>query len=173
MNFDEIISKLSSISGVDELGRSWSLIGEVGAGENPDINIWIDFKREKGLLGYKSYIGRVLQDERLRLADQVGTCVAMLHCDEYGLWNKIPQALWGKSHEQVMIEEKIGEIKKKMAWREKEGIPNIQTKEEASERNKDIRHFLRDEEREWEFVPLHSVEELHELEARLAELKAV
>ena len=170
MNFDEIISKLSSISGVDELGRSWILIGEVGAGENPDINIWIKFKREKGLLGYKSYIGRVLNDERLRLADDVGDCTAMLHCDEYALWDKIPQALWGKSHEQVILEEKIAEIKREMAWREKEGAPKIETKAQASKLNKGIRHFLQDEEREWEFQPLHSMEELRELEARLAEV---
>ena len=173
MNFKEIVGKLGSISGVDKLGRSWSLIGEVEAGENPDINIWIHFKREKGLLGYKRYIGRVRNDERLRLADQVGTCTAMLYCDEYALWDKIPQALWGKSHEQIMIEEEITEIRKEMAWRKKEGAPQIETKAQASKLNRGIRHFLQDEEREWEFRPLHSVEELHELEARLAELKAV
>ena len=150
-------------------GDGWALKTKVTEYGGVEITV----KQDPSYGVYSStFIGEIHSDETMHFAEFVGNGQALLVLDEFGLWDKVPQAVWGKSYEEVKLEEQIAKIKKAFSWRLEVGENIIETKAQAQIINRKIRHFLMDEEREWEFSPMHSIEELRELEARLEKLRA-
>ena len=159
----------NAVRGVEGLyGDGWALKTKVTEYGGVEITV----KQDPSYGVYSStFIGEIHSDETMHLAEFVCNGQALLVLDEFGLWDKIPQAVWGKKYEEVKLEEQIDKIQKAFSWRREVGEKIIETKAQARAINREIRHFLTEEEREWEFSPMHSLEELRELEARLETLK--
>ena len=162
----DVVNAARAIEGI--YGDGWGLKTRVTEYGGVEITV----KQDPSYGVYSStFIGEIHSDETMHFAEFVGNGQALLVLDEFGLWDKVPQAVWGKSYEEVKLEEQIAKIKKAFSWRREVGENIIETKAQARAINREIRHFMAEEEREWEFSPMHSIEELREMEARLETLK--